>query len=157
MKTKTVIVLALVVAVAAGIYWMTTRPEAGGGGMVGAQGGHIQGVAPKELKKGDPIREVKVPELTGEAKMGALAFAAKCATCHGENGGGREGIGPPLVHKFYRPAHHGDAAFYMAAQNGVRSHHWRFGNMPPVKGITRAEVATIIAYIRALQKENGIF
>jgi hypothetical protein len=40
---------------------------------------------------------------------------------------------------------------------GVQAHHWRFGNMPPVEGITRAEVATIITYIRELQRANGIF
>ncbi len=47
-------------------------------------------------------------------------------------------------------------AFLMAARNGVRSHHWKFGDMPPVEGITDAEVKTIVAYVRALQQANGI-
>ena len=38
----------------------------------------------------------------------------------------------------------------------VRSHHWRFGNMPPVAGITRAEVVSIVTYFRTLQRANGI-
>ena len=48
-------------------------------------------------------------------------------------------------------------AFVMAAKSGVRSHHWRYGNMPPVDGVTDADVKAITAYVRALQKENGIF
>jgi len=66
------------------------------------------------------------------------------------------GVAPPLVHKIYEPNHHGDMAFLMAARNGVRAHHWKFGNMPPVEGITDAEVITIVAYVRALQRANGI-
>jgi len=45
----------------------------------------------------------------------------------------------------------------LAAKNGVRSHHWRFGDMPPVDGVTNADVMMIARYIRELQKENGIF
>ena len=65
-------------------------------------------------------------------------------------------MAPPLVHKIYEPSHHGDEAFYRAVSNGVRSHHWDFGNMPPIEGLTRADVGTIVAYVRALQSENGI-
>ena len=73
------------------------------------------------------------------------------------NASGIEGKGPPLVHKYYHPGHHGDAAFFQAARNGVRSHHWRFGDMPPVKGLTDADIKAIVRYVRELQKENGIF
>ena len=52
--------------------------------------------------------------------------------------------------------HHGDMSFVIAAQNGVRAHHWKFGNMPAVKGVTQADVLNIVAYVRALQRENGI-
>ena len=65
-------------------------------------------------------------------------------------------MAPPLVHKIYEPSHHGDAAFLLAAKQGVRAHHWKFGNMPAVEGVTQAGVLNIIAYVRALQKENGI-
>jgi hypothetical protein len=47
-------------------------------------------------------------------------------------------------------------AFVLAAQNGVRAHHWTFGDMPAVKGVTQADVLDVIAYVRALQRENGI-
>jgi len=105
---------------------------------------------------GRAIVEVKVPEFTGEAVLGQLAYVAKCAACHGDNAVGQVGVAPPLVHKIYEPSHHGDMAFVMAAKNGVRAHHWKFGNMPPVEGITDAEVGTIIAYVRVLQRANGI-
>jgi hypothetical protein len=39
---------------------------------------------------------------------------------------------------------------------GVQAHHWSFGNMPAVEGLTRGDVKMIIKYIRELQRENGI-
>jgi mono/diheme cytochrome c family protein len=105
---------------------------------------------------GGAIVEVVVPELQGVESLGERAFNAKCAECHGQNAAGQNGVAPPLVHKIYEPSHHGDAAFLLAARNGARSHHWKFGDMPPVKGVTDADVATIISYVRALQRANGI-
>ena len=108
-------------------------------------------------QQGGPLAQVAVPaSLTSAAQVGKRAFEAKCAACHGDNAAGREGQAPPLVHKIYEPGHHGDFAFQRAAQNGVKSHHWRFGDMPPVEGITRADIIGIVTYIRELQRENGI-
>jgi len=39
---------------------------------------------------------------------------------------------------------------------GVRAHHWKFGNMPAIEGLTRADVKAIIAYVRELKRQNGI-
>ena len=64
--------------------------------------------------------------------------------------------GPPLVHKIYEPGHHADAAFLLAVRQGARAHHWSFGDMPPIPGVSDAEVGQIVAYVRALQKEAGI-
>ena len=86
---------------------------------------------------------------------GKESYAIYCVTCHGENGGGSES-GPPLIHRVYRPAHHADAAFLIAVKNGVRAHHWRFGNMPPVPGVDVAATGRIVAYVRWLQVDNGI-
>ncbi len=100
---------------------------------------------------------VLVPNsLSDQQEKGKRAFDAACANCHGANAQGRKDIAPPLVHKIYEPSHHGDGAFLVAARNGVRAHHWRFGDMPRVEGVTQAEVMDIVAYIRALQRENGI-
>lgn len=107
--------------------------------------------------KGAAIVQVQVPDnLSENAKIGQRAFDVKCATCHGLNGSGVEGFGPPLVHVIYEPSHHGDMAFVMAVQRGVQSHHWRFGNMPPQPGLTQADVIAITTYVRELQRANGI-
>ena len=111
---------------------------------------------PSSLPQGAALVEVTPTTLSGDAIMGETAFNAKCAACHGKNGAGRNGMGPPLIHRFYEPGHHGDQAFFLAAQNGVRSHHWSFGDMPPVAGLTRSDIANIVAYIRAVQRANGI-
>ena len=112
---------------------------------------------PGDASNGAPIVEVAIPaELSTNATIGKTAFEAKCAVCHGLNGAGQDGVAPPLVHKIYEPSHHGDESFWLAAQRGVTSHHWRFGDMAPVDGLTRADVKMIVAYIRELQRENGI-
>ena len=87
---------------------------------------------------------------------GKLAFDENCASCHGKNASGSNGNGPPLIHKIYEPGHHGDMAFVLAAKTGTRAHHWKFGNMPPVEDITDEQVKNIIAYVRKLQRANGI-
>ena len=86
---------------------------------------------------------------------GAALFATNCAVCHGVGAIGGD-KGPALVHKTYEPSHHGDAAFYRAVRQGARAHHWPFGDMPPVPGVSDAEVGWIIAYVRELQRAAGI-
>ena len=82
-------------------------------------------------------------------------FAQKCASCHGVDLKGT-GTGPAFLHRVYEPSHHGDAAFQNAAANGARAHHWKFGNMPAVKGLTPDDVAHVTAYIRMEQRKVGI-
>ena len=118
--------------------------------------GHVQGVVSDSTAESGEIVAVKVPDLSAAAKRGQNAFQAVCARCHGPNAGGVDGNGPPLVHAFYRPGHHGDMAIILAARRGVQSHHWRFGNMPIIEGLTDADLKDIIAFIRAVQAENGI-
>lgn len=101
------------------------------------------------------IEEIIIPELSAEARIGEVAFNEICATCHGKNATGSDN-GPPLVHDIYNPGHHADAAFHLAVQRGVPTHHWRFGDMPPLPDVTKKEVTAIIAYVRELQVANGI-
>ncbi len=104
----------------------------------------------------DGAIEITVPDaLGGLAALGAGAFEKNCSECHGKNAAGSEN-GPPLVHITYEPGHHGDGAFFLAAQQGVRAHHWRFGDMPKQENVTETQVKAIVAYIRALQVANGI-
>ena len=93
--------------------------------------------------------------LSQRALAGKLAYDTHCAQCHGSDGAGTD-KGPPFVHAVYNPGHHPDASFARAVAQGVRQHHWRFGDMPPVEGLTRADVLNIVAYVRELQRENGI-
>ena len=103
------------------------------------------------------LADVLLPEtLSQNAQIGQLGYEAKCAACHGANAAGQDGVAPPLVHIIYEPSHHGDEAFQRAAELGVRGHHWPFGDMPPIEGVTRGDVTMIIAYIRELQRANGI-
>lgn len=99
---------------------------------------------------------IQVPSIEGNAAIGQRLFGGACQSCHGVNAVGIEGSGPPLVHKIYEPNHHADEAFQRAVANGVKSHHWPFGNMAPVDGLTRGDVAMIITYVRELQRANGI-
>ncbi|MEI4194735.1 c-type cytochrome [Roseovarius sp. E0-M6] len=107
--------------------------------------------------QGAAMVEVTLPDaLSQQARMGKQAFDAVCAECHGTNAAGKTGSGPPLIHKIYEPSHHGDMSFHMAVQNGVRAHHWTFGDMPAQDGLTKADVDAVVAYVREVQKVNGI-
>ncbi len=102
-----------------------------------------------------PVR-VKLPaQLSQDAVEGGELFADNCQRCHGKNASGT-GKGPPLVHVIYEPSHHSDASFYKAASKGVKQHHWPYGDMPPVAGLTENAMGKIIRYVRELQRENGI-
>ncbi|MDF1610335.1 cytochrome c [Hoeflea sp. YIM 152468] len=111
---------------------------------------------PETAPSGAALANVVVPDLSAQARDGEILFNRSCASCHGIDAAGQDGIAPPLVHKIYEPSHHGDAAFHLAAKNGVRAHHWQFGHMPPVEGITDPELDLIVLYVRELQRANGI-
>ena len=103
------------------------------------------------------LARVSVPDqLSDLALIGKKGFDTNCASCHGQNAAGQNGIAPPLIHKIYEPSHHGDESFQRAVAMGVRAHHWKFGNMPAIEGLTRADIKAITAYVRELQRHNGI-
>ena len=103
-----------------------------------------------------PMVDVKVPKLDGHMQAGKAHYDTNCAACHGSNASGLNGAGPPLVHKIYEPSHHSDEAFRIAVKRGVRAHHWSFGDMMAVEGLTDSQIEAIIGFIRALQRANGI-
>ena len=108
-------------------------------------------------EEGTPIVAVQIPtELSEIAMIGKRGFDTKCSSCHGENAVGKNGVAPPLIHKIYEPSHHGDESFQRAVAMGVRAHHWKFGNMPAIDGLTRADVKAITEYVRELQRYNNI-
>ena len=147
------IAAAVAAAVLAGGAWWVMRPDPAP--LTTAGQGTRPGAAPANPETGETVA-VTLPEMSDQAKRGQQYFQAACARCHGPNAGGLEGKGPPLVHPYYRPAHHADAAIMLAVRRGVQSHHWRYGNMPVIEGITDGEITDIIAFIRAVQAANGI-
>ncbi|WP_299207617.1 cytochrome c [uncultured Tateyamaria sp.] len=103
------------------------------------------------------LADIVLPDtLSVNAQIGKRGFDANCATCHGTNAVGQDGIAPPLIHIIYEPSHHGDESFQRAVAMGVRGHHWPFGSMPPIEGLNRGDVTMITAYIREVQRANGI-
>lgn len=129
--------------------------------VIAAAGAIVIGATSRDRPGADRVTgaamvEVRVPDLSATAQLGRKSFEENCVACHGTNASGREGLGPPLVHRIYEPGHHGDGAFVLAVRQGVVSHHWGFGKMAPVEGLSDARIAAIIAYVRELQRANGI-
>ena len=91
----------------------------------------------------------------GDSARGEDLYYKKCQVCHGQNGQGTN-QGPPLAHNTYNPRHHADLAFHLAVRNGVRSHHWKFGDMEPIQNASPEDVGHIVAYVRELQRKAGI-
>lgn len=102
-----------------------------------------------------PSPDEPVPAAPTEFSAGEQLFNNNCAGCHGKGAKGSD-RGPTFISKIYEPGHHGDGAFHMAVKRGVRAHHWNFGNMPKISGVSQSEVDQIIGYVRWLQRENGI-
>jgi len=105
--------------------------------------------------KGDGAASGTDMQLSSAAMAGRADYNAFCAECHGINGSGTD-KGPTFVHAVYNPGHHSDAAFARAVAQGVRQHHWRFGDMPAQPEVTDAQLEAIVRYVRAVQESNGI-
>lgn len=132
---KKVAILGGVIAVLAGGYiWLAQKPEP------------VLAATPAIVQ----------PQLSALASEGEAVFEGTCAACHGASLTGTD-KGPPLLHPYYKPGHHSDYAIVSAVQNGVQAHHWPFGAMPAQSGISDDELVRVIAYIREMQRANGIF
>ena len=99
---------------------------------------------------GDQI-DPQDPVLVAE---GGDLYQAFCAECHGSDLRGT-GKGPSHLSSLYQPGHHGDGAFQIAVLIGATAHHWDFGSMPPVEGLSEDDVEAIIAFVRQTQREEG--
>lgn len=97
--------------------------------------------------------DVKIPFSYGKGKQ---LYEENCSSCHGVKLDGTD-KGPPLIHAFYKPSHHGDGAFYKAALKGARAHHWNFGDMLPVKGMTAKKMDSIVPYVRFYQQQMKLY
>lgn len=92
---------------------------------------------------------------SGDVMAGEALYVANCAVCHGADLRGTA-QGPPFLDVIYAPNHHADEGFQRAVAFGVVPHHWNFGAMPPIPELSRAEVASIIAFVRSEQQAAGI-
>jgi len=94
---------------------------------------------------------VQDPDLVAS---GEQLYAANCAECHGADLRGTD-KGPSHLSEVYEPGHHADGAFLFAVQNGSRAHHWSFGDMPPIEGLSPEDVEAITAFVREQQRMRG--
>ena len=85
---------------------------------------------------------------------GAAAYQQYCAQCHGVDLRGTD-QGPSQLSIIYEPGHHGDYSFRAAIRDGSPEHHWWFGDMPPVEGISDSEIEAVIMFVRAEQERLG--
>lgn len=87
----------------------------------------------------------------GDVAAGKQVYVKKCATCHGAAGEGKEAIAKMMKAEMH---HLGskevqsktDAELHKIIVRGS-------GKMKPVAGLTDAEVANLIAYVRSLAKK----
>ena len=114
--------------------------------------------APQRTTTESKSAELPVTEsaLSETARAGEELFNANCSVCHGVGATGTS-QGPPLIDRIYHPGHHPDFSIRNAVRQGVKQHHWLFGDMAPVADVSSDEVEKIICYIREAQRADGIF
>lgn len=103
----------------------------------------------------EPKAVLPPKSFVADPARGAALFQKHCIECHGRDARGTE-RGPSLLHPGYRPDHHSDLAFYIAMQQGVGQHHWKFGDMKPVRAVTPEQAGHIIGWIRHEQRKAGV-
>ena len=118
------------------------------------------GSANRDIRRTGPptvTSDAPAPPTTAAAFVvpdGAAVYQQYCAECHGVDLRGTD-KGPSQLSIIYEPNHHGDYAYRVAIREGTREHHWWYGDMPPVEGITDLEIEKVISYIRAEQERLG--
>ena len=100
---------------------------------------------------GDTALPAPDPDLVA---AGAELHATSCASCHGVDLRGTD-RGPSHLSEIYEPNHHADGAFLLAVRRGVAPHHWSFGPMPVIEGLSDADVEAIVAFVRDAQGREG--
>lgn len=98
--------------------------------------------------------EGSTPDDPTPLAAGESLYMANCAECHGEDLRGTD-QGPSFLSVVYEPGHHPDESFQLAVMRGVQPHHWNFGPMLPVEGLTTQEVAAIVEFVRDRQDAEG--
>lgn len=87
-------------------------------------------------------------------ERGLAAFAGECARCHGRLAEGTDRA-PNLIHRDYGPGARSDAQFRRAVRRGMPARDG-YGAMPAFPDVTERRLARMIAFVRELQRANGI-
>ena len=90
----------------------------------------------------------------GSVEAGVQVYASGCASCHGADLRGTD-KGPSHLSIVYEPNHHSDDSFRSAIANGSPQHHWGFGDMEPVGGLSDEDIDAVIAFVRSEQQQQG--
>ena len=106
--------------------------------------------------KGGVVMAAEEVEIPFHLARGKMLYEENCSGCHALQLTGTD-KGPPLLHPYYKPSHHGDQSFYRAALQGVQQHHWNFGNMPPVEGMTVEKMDSLVPYVRYYQQQKELY
>ena len=109
--------------------------------------------SPRDPMTGEREFDIPVqdPALVAE---GESLYQARCAACHGSDLRGTA-VGPSQLSVVYQPGHHPDESYLHAVFNGAQAHHWNFGDMATVVGVTEIDMHRIIAFIRENQRIEG--
>ena len=97
-----------------------------------------------------------LPLTPAELQTGQTSFNQNCSQCHGVALEGTD-FGPPLNHLYYVPSHHSDTAFYRAIYMGVQQHHWAFGNMSKIEGLSPDQAKELVGFVRWAQQTLGLY
>jgi len=109
----------------------------------------------RPVTQGKRAAYLPVEGFVADEIMGKQLFQQHCVRCHGQRLEGSSS-GPSLLHPYYKPEHHGDLSIYLAIYQGVRQHHWQFGNMPAFKNLTAEDAGHLLRYIRSEQVIAGL-
>ncbi len=95
------------------------------------------------------------PSISASVQLGGIAYAEECTGCHGRTARGTE-RGPNLIHADYGPARRSDAQFRRALSEGKLARRAGYEDMPPVKDRSERHLNRLVAFLRDVQRANGI-
>ena len=106
-----------------------------------------QAIAERLTWPGKPGTQNRLESLSPEARerydKGREIYARQCATCHGQDGEGKEGVARPLVGSRWVNAGH-----YNLVRILLQGKEGELGLMPPQRNLSDEEIAQVLTYVR---------
>ncbi|HSC78447.1 MAG TPA: c-type cytochrome [Candidatus Acidoferrales bacterium] len=151
---------ASLVATATPAYWEANIAQGRPGTQMPGWGSQAGGLQPAEipalvdyLRSGAPSRAAVEPApAKGDSARGLKLFAQNCAGCHGI--GGRGGFAPELANATFQQAAT-DEFIATTIRHGRQGTAMPAFQRPGVSGLTDAELADLLAYVRSLGGATG--